>query len=272
MPFYRFEELEHVNLTPHLSTARSPIIEGKYLYYCLNQKVAGTGSELHYHPNELLVFVVEGKVNCVIGKDRRIINPGTFVLIPPYVRHSLKATEEGPCAYLYVKDQTWTVVGLAADEAEPDEAMSVEEVNKLYEAGQIEDRKGQNTGGDGSGEDSKIIIENVPECYYSILRSLEDPFRAGLRIDWIEGEREAFGFHEIPSGYSEISQSSPHEQYVYVLQGMVDAQVGNDKKQAQKGDIIEIPKGIAYKFDISPDHPTRYVTIRSTEFLEAKIS
>ena len=58
MPFHRFEEYENVLLTPHLSTAEAPIIEGKYLYYCQNQKRAGTGSELHYHPNELLIFPV----------------------------------------------------------------------------------------------------------------------------------------------------------------------------------------------------------------------
>ena len=272
MPFYRFEELEHVNLTPHLSSARSPIIEGKFLYYCLNQKEAGTGSELHYHPNELFVFVVSGKVNCVIGKDRRIITPGTFALIPPYVRHSLKATEDEPCAYLYVKDQTWTVVGLAADEEVPDEAMSVDKVNELFDSGELADRKGQNTGGNGKGLSSEIIIDNVPNCFYPILTSLDQPFRSGLRIDWIKGEREAFGFHEIPSGYFESVQASPHEQFVYVLQGQIDAQVGNDKKEASQGDIIEIPKGIAYNFEISPNHPTRYVTIRSTEFLEAKIS
>ena len=65
MPFHRFEEYENVLLTPHLSTAEAPIIEGKYLYYCLNQKRAGTGSELHYHPNELLIFPVLGKINAV---------------------------------------------------------------------------------------------------------------------------------------------------------------------------------------------------------------
>lgn len=270
MPFYRFEELEHVNLTPHLSTAWSPIIEGKFLYYCLNQKEAGTGSELHYHPNELLVFVVEGKVNCVIGKDRRIISPGTFVLIPPNVRHSLKAAEDGPCAYLYVKDQTWTVVGLAADEQIPDKPMSVEEVNRKFEAGELTDRKGGNSG--LSETSSQIIIDGVPNCFYEILSNLDEPFRAGLRIDWIEGEREAFGFFEIPHGYNISSEASEHEQFIYLLEGRVDARVGNEKKIAESKDIIEIPKDMPYSLSIDENTPTRFVIIRSTEFLEGRIS
>ena len=127
MPFHRFEEYESVLLTPHLSTAEAPIIEGKYLYYCLNQKPAGTGSELHYHPNELLIFPVSGKINAVVAKDRRVVNPGTFILVPPNVRHSMKATEDGAVAYLYIKDQTWTVVGVAEDEALPDKALTIDD-------------------------------------------------------------------------------------------------------------------------------------------------
>jgi oxalate decarboxylase/phosphoglucose isomerase-like protein (cupin superfamily) len=67
MPFHRFEDMENKNFTLHLSSARGPVIEGSHLYFCLNQKEAGTGSELHYHPNELLIFVVRGKVNARIG-------------------------------------------------------------------------------------------------------------------------------------------------------------------------------------------------------------
>ena len=58
MAFHRFENLEMNFLTPHLSSARGPVIEGKYMYFCLVHKTAGTGSELHYHPNELLIFPV----------------------------------------------------------------------------------------------------------------------------------------------------------------------------------------------------------------------
>ena len=73
MAFHRFENFESNFLTPHLSSARGPVIEGKYMYFCLVHKAAGTGSELHYHPNELLIFPVRGKINGIVGKDRRIV-------------------------------------------------------------------------------------------------------------------------------------------------------------------------------------------------------
>jgi mannose-6-phosphate isomerase-like protein (cupin superfamily) len=142
MPFYRFENFESNYLTPHLSTGKAPVIDGQYMYFCLLHKNADTGSELHYHPNELLIFPLRGKINAIVGKDRRIVGPGTFVHAPAYVRHSMKATEEGHCQYLYIKDKTWTVVGLAEDEAVPEQAMSVEEVNRKYRVG---DRDKQTT-------------------------------------------------------------------------------------------------------------------------------
>ena len=76
----------------------------------------------------------------MVGKERKIV-PGTFILIPPNVRHSMKATEDEPCAYLYIKDCTWTVVGVSADEELPDKPMSVEEANQKFEKGEIQDRK-----------------------------------------------------------------------------------------------------------------------------------
>ena len=65
------------------------------MYFCLIHKAAGTGSELHYHPNELLIFPVRGKINAIVGRDRRIVSAGTFVHAPAYARHSMKATEDG---------------------------------------------------------------------------------------------------------------------------------------------------------------------------------
>src|SRR5262245_28690745 len=60
MPFYRFEGLKSHRFNPHLSTAEGPVIEGEYLYFRMVTKRAGTGAELHYHPNELMMFPLTG--------------------------------------------------------------------------------------------------------------------------------------------------------------------------------------------------------------------
>jgi len=262
MPFYRFEELESNYLTPHLSTGKAPVIEGKYMYFCLLHKNAGTGSELHYHPNELLIFPVRGKINAIVGKDRRIVRPGTFVHAPAYARHSMRATEDGNLQYLYIKDKTWTVVGLAEDEAVPDKAMTVAEVNQKYKVGDKD--KHQKTQGR-----SQAIIEGLPVCFHPILDDLEAPRRSGRCVNWIEGERLAFGLFEVPTGYAEAEAVSPREMFVYVLSGKINALAGDARKSIGAGDIVHVPRGERYRLQVSGH--ARYAMVCSTPWLENRI-
>ncbi|MBI4203602.1 MAG: cupin domain-containing protein [Betaproteobacteria bacterium] len=263
MSFYRFEELESNYLTPHLSTGKAPVIEGKYMYFCLLHKNAGTGSELHYHPNELLIFPLRGKINAIVGKDRRIVSPGTFVHAPAYARHSMKATEDGPCQYLYIKDKTWTVVGLAEDEAVPEKAMTVEEVNRKYNVGD-RDRHQKAQG------KSQAIINGLNVCYYPILDTLNAPRASARRVNWIEGERLAFGLFEVPAGYAEPRISAAHEMFAYVLRGKLEAETEGRAKTVGEGDIAYVPRGTPYRLQVKSPF-ARYVLVCSTPYLEERI-
>jgi len=264
MPFHRFDTIESKVLTPHLSTGHAPIIEGRYLYFALNQKTAGTGSELHYHPNELLTFVVKGRVNAVVGKDRRIAGPGTFILIPPNVRHSIKATEDGDCAYLYIKDRTWTVVGIAADAAPPERALTMEE-SEAIRVGEKEWDEGGVVG------ESHAIIEGVPDCYYELADALDAPIGGANRVEWLEGERSAFGFFEFGRASQLESQASESEQFIYVCSGTLKAEVGNDQSEMKPGDIAEISKGVPYRLASKGNEPVRFVSVRSLPYLEERV-
>ncbi|OGA46114.1 MAG: hypothetical protein A3G24_26680 [Betaproteobacteria bacterium RIFCSPLOWO2_12_FULL_62_13] len=263
MPFYRFEDFESHYLTPHLSTGKAPVIEGKYMYFCLLHKNAGTGSELHYHPNELLIFPLRGRINAMVGKDRRVVSPGTFVHAPAYARHSIKATEDGHCRYLYIKDKTWTVVGLAEDEAVPERAMTVEEVNKKYRVGDRDKHR------KAPGE-SQAIIEGLNICFYPIVETLDAPRCSARRVNWIEGERLAFGFFEVPAGYDEPQARSRHEMFVYVLSGKLRANSDGETKLAASGDIVHIPRGAGYRLQVAAPC-VRYVLVCSTPYLEDRI-
>lgn len=263
MPFYRFEDMESNYLTPHLSTGKAPVIEGKYMYFCLLHKNAGTGSELHYHPNELLIFPVRGKINAIVGKDRRIVSPGTFVHAPAFARHSMRATEDGHCQYLYIKDKTWTVVGLAEDEAVPDKAMTVDEVNRKYSVGDRD--KHQKAAGK-----SQAVIDGLDICYYPILDSLDAPRFSARRVNWIEGERLAFGFFEVQARQEEPETVSRHEMFVYVLDGEVEARENGHAKRVGKGDIIHVPRDSSYRLQAASPF-ARYAVVRSTPYLEGRI-
>lgn len=263
MPFHRFENQESVYLTPHLSSGKAPVIEGRYMYFCLLTKAAGTGSELHYHPNELLIFPLRGKVNAVVGNDRRIVCPGTFIHVPAYARHSMRATEDGSLEYLYIKDKTWTVVGLAEDEGVPDKAMTVAEANRRFKAG------GRASHRKAAGR-SQARVEGLHECYYPLVESLDAPRASARRVSWIEGERLAFGYFEAPEGYAEPEMRAQREMFLYVLAGKLRAEVGAQTRRVGPGDIIEVPRGERYRFAVGSPY-ARYALVCSTPWLESRI-
>ncbi len=264
MPFYRFEDFSEKKLTPHLSSGRGPIIEGEYIYFCLVSKDPGTGSELHYHPNELMIFPLAGKIHALVGKDRRIVLPGTFIHVPPYARHQILATEDGRMDYLYVKDRTWTVVGIAQDEAIPDEAPTVDEVNREYEEGKY-------PGQEKAPDKSEAIIEGLRDSYYPVINSLDAPPFSTLNYKWMEGERLSFGFFDLPEGHEEPIGENEHEQFIYIVRGEVDARVDEECKKVSAGGVVHIPRGARRSISTRKGKFARYATVRASKNLEKLI-
>ncbi len=263
MPYHRFEDYKARSHAIHLTTAQNRKIEGGYMFFCHVTKAAGTGSEPHYHPNELLVFVLDGKANIIVGKERRVVSPGTFVHIPPNARHSIKATEEGDMQYLYIKDQTWSLVGVAEDEALPDEAPDVEDVHKQYAAGEW-------PGGEKDPDHSSAIIEGLNNCFYPIIESFDIPAVSSRRVGRVEGNRLAFEFADMPSDYEIKPHKTEHEEFIYLLKGTLHADIDGDKKDCQPGDVLEIPKGSELTLKVL-DGPVRYAAIQSMPYLEQQI-
>jgi quercetin dioxygenase-like cupin family protein len=174
----------------------------------------------------------------------------------------MKATEEADCSYLYIKDKTWTVVGLAADQGVPDQAMTVDEINRLHDTGRLSRPV--------EAAKSQIIIEGLNVCYYPLLESLEAPQVSARRVSWIEGERLAFGLFDVPGGYDEPEMASQHETFVYVIGGRMRARVGGQSRTVGASDVIEIPRGARYR--LQPEAPyVRYALVCSTPYLENRI-
>src|SRR5574338_37910 len=252
------------HLNPHLSSGEGPVIEGEYMYFRINIKRAGTGSELHYHPNELMIFPLVGKMNAVVGKERRIVQPGTFVHVPPCARHSFRATEDGELRYIYVKDRTWTLIGSAADEALPDAAPSAKEVATAH-------AKGEWPGREKAPEKSQAIVDGLGRCYYPMIESLDAVPASAHTEHWVEGHHLAFGFLESPAGYDSGEQVSARELFAYVVRGELAADVDGQAHLAVPGDLIHVPRGKRYRWQVSGKQSARYAIVRTTPQVEKAI-
>jgi quercetin dioxygenase-like cupin family protein len=264
MPFHRFEGMESYRFNPHLSSATGPVLEGEYMYFRRVTKKAGSGATMHYHPNELMAFLLEGKVRCCVGSERRIVAPGTLVHMPPYAQHEFFATEEGDLTYLYIKDRTWTLIGAAIDEALPDEPLSANEVRKRI-------ANGRYPGGEKAPEKSRAITDGLGRCYYPMLDPLDAPPASAHFERWVEGTHIAFGFVESPEGHSVSVPSAPHEIFLYVLSGGLAAQADSETREIAAGDVMHVPRGAAYGWTVAAEDGVRYAAVRSLPRLEAAI-
>jgi len=263
MPFYRFEKLKTYHFNPHLSSTQGPIIEGEYMYFRRVRKPAGGKSRLHYHPNEFMAFLLEGRMTAVLGRDRRAVRPGTLVHIPSNAQHSFKAPED--VNYLYVKDRTWTMIGAAADEALPEHALSATQVARDIKAGRY-------PGGPRDPRRSQAIVDGLGDCFYPMTASFAEAAPSGHRERWLEGANLAFGYVESPPGHATAEKRAAHEVFAYVVSGTLDAQVGRKKARSGPGMVIHVPRGAAYRWVVRGRTPARYALARSTERLEAAVA
>jgi quercetin dioxygenase-like cupin family protein len=162
-----------------------------------------------------------------------------------------------------MKDKTWTVVGLAQDEAVPHKAMTVAEVNEKYKVGERnEHEKAQGP--------SRAVIEGIKACYYPMLEAFDAPAVSAKRAHWIEGERLAFGCLEAPAGSEFAEKPALHETFVYVLHGELAAEAKGESKLLKPGDILQAERGDPYALKVKSPY-ARYITVRSTPFLEHMI-
>lgn len=252
MPFHRFEGLARTVSNPLLAKdSQGALVEGRYQYFRHLQQAAGTGSELHYHPNELIIFPLVGRMNVVVGNDHRIVGPGTFVHIPAYARHATRATQDARMDYLYIKDKTWSLLGFSAKDGSP----------------------GQESAKKPSAKPGKspMIVDGLGDCYYEVIEGLNAPVASASRSVWHEGARLGFGFMELISGACESSNESRHETFLYVLSGVLRATVGTQRRNLKAGDVIEIPRGARYELAVPKGKSARLVGTRSTHFLESQV-
>ena len=263
MAFYRFEKLKSYHFNPHLSSTTGPIIEGQYLYFRRVRKPGGGKSRLHYHPNEFMAFLLEGKINAVVGSGRRVVRPGTLVHIPSNAQHTFKSRED--VNYLYIKDRTWTMIGAAADEALPDKARSATEVARDIKAGRY-------PGGRKEPEKSQAIVDGLGDCFHPMIDGLGAPVASGHCEHWLEGANLAFGFIESPRGHDMGEGKAAHEIFAYLISGSLDARVGRKKQRMRPGDVIHVPRGAPYGWVVRGRGPARYAMVRSTSRLEAEVA
>ena len=80
----------------------------------------------------------------------------------------------------------------------------------------------------------------------------------------VEGERMQVGLITIPRGTASQPHSHPNEQWIYVLEGTLRGNVGEQKIEAKAGSVIYIPSDAVHAMKATPDHDVVFFTCKDS--------
>ncbi len=84
------------------SSVTRRVFSGHNSMMVLNELMPGSRPNLHQHPHEQLVYIIEGTCRFVLGDETFDMQAGDVLLIPPDVPHSLEVTSSTPVLNLDV--------------------------------------------------------------------------------------------------------------------------------------------------------------------------
>lgn len=89
---------EHNLVTAQYSAALGPVLRSEHCELVKARFRKGTGAELHQHPEEQIVYCVEGKLEATLGEgagaERFVLEPGEAAVNPSNVPHGVIALED----------------------------------------------------------------------------------------------------------------------------------------------------------------------------------
>ncbi len=78
----------------------------------------------------------------------------------------------------------------------------------------------------------------------------------------VEGERMQVGLMRMPKGTGSRPHSHPNEQWIYVLQGTVEGEVGGVSSPATAGSVIYVPSNVVHWARATPDQDVIFFTVK----------
>jgi quercetin dioxygenase-like cupin family protein len=80
----------------------------------------------------------------------------------------------------------------------------------------------------------------------------------------IEGDRMMVALMRMTAGTGANPHSHPNEQWIYILEGTFDANVGGNKISAGPGSVLYIPSGVVHSGNATPDADVVFFTVKDT--------
>lgn len=80
----------------------------------------------------------------------------------------------------------------------------------------------------------------------------------------VSGERIMLGLMQMPKGTGARPHSHPNEQWIYVLEGTVDAEVDGVRSRAGPGTLVYVPANAVHRVVATPERDVLFLTAKDT--------
>ncbi len=80
----------------------------------------------------------------------------------------------------------------------------------------------------------------------------------------IEGDRMMVALMRMPAGTGAEPHSHPNEQWIFILEGTFQANVGGEAIEAKPGSVIYIPSNTVHSGKATPDADVLFFTVKDT--------
>lgn len=108
---FDFGTLQQIKAGEAYSSAFGGCVAGERMMVALLRMPKGTGSDLHSHPNEQWIYMLEGKMEFIIDGQPTTAKPGSLIYIPANVIHNASVTSDEDVVFFTVKDTSHGLVG-----------------------------------------------------------------------------------------------------------------------------------------------------------------
>ena len=102
--FFDLGQVNQIMGGPTYSPVFGGCVEGDRMIVAVMRAPAGKHADLHNHPNEQWIYILEGHLEFTIDHQTRTVGPGGLIYIPAEAYHKAGATLDGDCVFFTCKD------------------------------------------------------------------------------------------------------------------------------------------------------------------------